>query len=202
LSEGCAAPARWIGKLSWLDSIIFGILMNTKGLVALISLNLGISAGIITERFFTMCVIMVLVNTIITGPLVALIYKVFKRTDLMPCEFLLLTLRRTKFLTFGFYSSADVEGGNAARVLVYVSNEKTAPLIVCVSSLLFQTEDNVKMVLLRIYDRSDRPSDYMSKFSLVAMRRDPVLRLSMKAAKAFEAGFKVSKTRPIVTLQI
>jgi Kef-type K+ transport system membrane component KefB len=80
--SGCILSARWVAKLTWLDSIIFGVLMNTKGLVALISLNLGLSAKIISAKLFTMCVIMVIFNTIITGPLVNLIYRAFKRTSM------------------------------------------------------------------------------------------------------------------------
>ncbi len=51
------------------DSAILGILMNTRGLVELIVLNIGLSVGILSPALFTMLVIMALVTTFMTGPL-------------------------------------------------------------------------------------------------------------------------------------
>lgn len=51
------------------ESMVLGILMNTRGLVELIVLNIGLSIGILTPRLFTMLVIMALVTTFMTGPL-------------------------------------------------------------------------------------------------------------------------------------
>lgn len=65
--------ARFLAKLTWRDSLCFAVLMNTKGLVALVSVNLGIEYGIISEVLFAQLLIMVLINTCITGPLIALI---------------------------------------------------------------------------------------------------------------------------------
>lgn len=47
-----------------------GILLNTKGLVELIVLNIGLDVGILTNEIFTGFVLMALVNTFITTPLV------------------------------------------------------------------------------------------------------------------------------------
>jgi Kef-type K+ transport system membrane component KefB len=51
------------------EASVLGILMNTRGLVELIVLNIGLSLGILTSTLFTMFVIMALVTTFITGPL-------------------------------------------------------------------------------------------------------------------------------------
>lgn len=51
------------------DATILGILINTRGLVELIVLNIGLSAGFLTPTLFTMLVIMALVTTFMTGPL-------------------------------------------------------------------------------------------------------------------------------------
>lgn len=55
------------------ESAILGILMNTRGLVELIVLNIGLSLGILTPTLFTMLVIMALVTTFMTGPLLRLV---------------------------------------------------------------------------------------------------------------------------------
>lgn len=60
--------ARWTG-MDWGDSFALGVLMNTRGLVELIVLNLGYDLGILSPRIFTMMVLMALVTTFMTGPL-------------------------------------------------------------------------------------------------------------------------------------
>ena len=49
--------------------------MNTRGLMELIALNIGYDMGILSQRIFTMLVIMALVTTVMTGPLVTLFGK-------------------------------------------------------------------------------------------------------------------------------
>jgi Kef-type K+ transport system membrane component KefB len=64
---GVLAAARLTGQ-SWRDSTALGVLMNTRGLMELIVLNVGLDLGIITPRLFAMMVIMALVTTIATTP--------------------------------------------------------------------------------------------------------------------------------------
>ena len=52
-----------------------GILMNTRGLVELIVLNIGLDLGVITPRLFTMLVIMALVTTMMTSPILMAILR-------------------------------------------------------------------------------------------------------------------------------
>lgn len=64
---GVTVAARLTG-LPWRDSAALGALMNTRGLVELIVLNIGLDLGVITPRLFTMLVIMALVTTMMTSP--------------------------------------------------------------------------------------------------------------------------------------
>jgi len=64
---GTTLAAKMMG-LRWRDSSALGILMNTRGLVELIVLNIGLDLGVITPRLFTMLVIMALVTTMMTSP--------------------------------------------------------------------------------------------------------------------------------------
>ena len=68
---GTAAAARWTG-LAWRDATALGALMNTRGLMELIALNVGYDLGILTPTIFTMMVLMALVTTAMTGPLLSL----------------------------------------------------------------------------------------------------------------------------------
>jgi len=57
------------------DSATIGILMNTRGLMQLIVLNLGLDLGVITPALFAMMVIMALVTTFATSPVLRLLHR-------------------------------------------------------------------------------------------------------------------------------
>ncbi len=65
---GTAIAARAFG-LPWRDAGALGILMNTRGLVELIVLNIGLDLGVITPRLFTMLVVMAIATTMMTSPI-------------------------------------------------------------------------------------------------------------------------------------
>ena len=67
---GAMVAARLTG-VNWIDSFALGALMNTRGLVELIALNIGYDLGILTPRIFAMLVIMALTTTCMTGPLLS-----------------------------------------------------------------------------------------------------------------------------------
>jgi Kef-type K+ transport system membrane component KefB len=71
---GSALAARLTGMDSR-TSLQLGALMNTRGLMELIALNIGYDLGILSQRIFTMLVIMALTTTIMTGPLLTLFGK-------------------------------------------------------------------------------------------------------------------------------
>lgn len=65
---GGSIAARLTG-MNWKDSLSIGILMNTRGLMELIVLNIGYDLGVITPTIFVMMVLMALFTTITTGPM-------------------------------------------------------------------------------------------------------------------------------------
>ncbi|MBB6093894.1 Kef-type K+ transport system membrane component KefB [Povalibacter uvarum] len=67
-----AVTARVTG-MNWRESLQLGALMNTRGLMELIALNIGYDLGILSPRIFTMLVIMAVVTTMMTGPLLTLL---------------------------------------------------------------------------------------------------------------------------------
>ena len=77
---GSALAARFVGQ-NWKDSLIIGALMNTRGLMELVVLNIGYDLGILTPEIFAMMVIMALVTTFMTGPALDLIEWTFKKVS-------------------------------------------------------------------------------------------------------------------------
>jgi Kef-type K+ transport system membrane component KefB len=69
---GATAAARWTGQ-SWRDSLALGALLNTRGLVELIVLNIGYNVGVFSPTLFTMLVVMALVTTMCTTPFLNLL---------------------------------------------------------------------------------------------------------------------------------
>jgi Kef-type K+ transport system membrane component KefB len=76
---GSALAARLTG-LDTRASLQLGALMNTRGLMELIALNIGYDLGILSQRIFTMLVIMAIVTTVMTGPLLTLFAKRERRS--------------------------------------------------------------------------------------------------------------------------
>ncbi|TPX65908.1 hypothetical protein CcCBS67573_g07982 [Chytriomyces confervae] len=70
---GCTLSARFCA-LNWRESLAVGILMNTKGLVEIVVLNIGLNAGVITPKLFAMFVLMAIFTTFMTSPLIAIVY--------------------------------------------------------------------------------------------------------------------------------
>ena len=83
---GSALAARFVGQ-NWRDSLTIGALMNTRGLMELVVLNIGYELGVLSPKIFTMMVIMALVTTFMTGPALDIINYLFKSKDLvLPAE--------------------------------------------------------------------------------------------------------------------
>lgn len=69
---GTAFAARLSGQ-SWRDASGLGVLMNTRGLMELVVLHMGLDLGVITPALFAMMVVMALVTTVMTSPALALV---------------------------------------------------------------------------------------------------------------------------------
>ncbi|HEY3175993.1 MAG TPA: cation:proton antiporter [Candidatus Polarisedimenticolia bacterium] len=69
-----ALAARWTG-MSWVESLSIGALMNTRGLMELIALNIGYDLGILSPRMFAMMVLMALTTTLMAGPVLSLLAR-------------------------------------------------------------------------------------------------------------------------------
>jgi Kef-type K+ transport system membrane component KefB len=70
---GSMLAARATG-LPWREAAAIGILMNTRGLMELVILNIGLDIGVISPTLFSMMVVMALVTTFATTPLLEIVY--------------------------------------------------------------------------------------------------------------------------------
>src|SRR5262245_9391480 len=78
---GTVIAARVTG-LEWRSEASLGVLMNTRGLMELIVLNIGLDLGVISPRLFTMMVLMALVTTIATTPILQALHPALQSVPL------------------------------------------------------------------------------------------------------------------------
>ena len=122
---GTSVAARVTGE-SWKNSWLIGSLMNTRGLMELIILTIGYEMGILPPTIFVMLVLMTLVTTIMTGPLMNLIEFCYRK-DTKKAEILRKATNKLRvLLSFGRAGSGQVLLNVANQV--FSRSEKTMEL--------------------------------------------------------------------------
>ncbi|KAI7739588.1 hypothetical protein M8C21_022613, partial [Ambrosia artemisiifolia] len=96
---GTVGVSLWC-KVPFSEALTLGLLMNTKGLVELIVLNIGKDRGVLNDQTFAILVLMALVTTFITTPSVIAVYKPAKKTT--KSEYKNRTVYRKGFATSQF----------------------------------------------------------------------------------------------------
>lgn len=142
---GSALAAKFVGQ-NWRDSLTIGALMNTRGLMELVVLNIGLDLGVLTTEVFTMMVIMALVTTFMTGPALDLINFIFKTKDVSD-DLEIITANKYKvLLSFG-----NIEKGKSllrvANSLVKKQKESTS-----VTAMHFIVSDQMHTYNLEEYE--------------------------------------------------
>ena len=138
---GSALAAKFVGQ-NWRDSLTIGALMNTRGLMELVVLNIGLDLGVLTPEVFTMMVIMALVTTFMTGPALDLINFIFKTKD----------------------ASEESENQNHNKYKVLISfgnNEKGKSLLRLANSLIKKQKDTTCVTAMHLI-----LSDHMHTYNL------------------------------------
>ena len=74
----CWAAARLSGSSAY-EALALGVLMNARGMMELIILNIGLERGIITPTLFTVMVMMAIVTTLMTVPIFNLISRRYQQ---------------------------------------------------------------------------------------------------------------------------
>lgn len=163
---GSAIAARLVG-LPWREAGAIGVLMNTRGLMELIVLNIGLDLGVLTPRLFTMMVIMALVTTWITSPLLERIYP------------------RAELLKALSPAPAAAPAPSQPPTLLCVSDRAIVPALLAVTRRLVDAGEPV--IALHIV-RSDRLSTYLTPESVEWATDSPLQRV---AERADEIGLRV-----------
>ena len=68
---GSLLAARIMGT-TWTEAAVIGTLLNTRGLIELVVLNIGLDLGVLSRPLFSMMVLMAILTTLMTGPALSL----------------------------------------------------------------------------------------------------------------------------------
>ena len=137
---GSAVAARLTG-LRWREASAIGILMNTRGLMELVVLNIGLDLGVISPTVFTMLVIMALVTTFATTPILRWVYPDAELRDrpLVSPEF-----------------AAPLPA--PFTVLLCVADATSSGLTTVAASLAGKRDETARVFALHLATPTDRPS--------------------------------------------
>lgn len=168
---GSALAAKYIGQ-NWRDSLTIGALMNTRGLVELVALNIGYDLGIMTPEIFAMLVIMALVTTFMTSPSLHLIDKIF-------------TKKETSALK-------EIEEMNKYRILIsFGKPEMGRTLLRLAHGLIRSKNGNSLVTALHL-----SPNNLFNTYKIDGYEKEgfaPVLSESKKLDQPIETLYKVSE---------
>lgn len=143
---GCTLAARASG-LSWREASTLGILMNTRGLMELVVLNIGLDLGVISPTVFTIMVLMALVTTFMTSPLLQLVYPPSLYTRELAAA----------------HASHDEQAPSGFCVLMCVSYSGTGPgMITLVEALLRGDSERSRLYALKLQRPIERTSTYLA----------------------------------------
>ncbi|KAF2070387.1 hypothetical protein CYY_008300 [Polysphondylium violaceum] len=139
---GAGVSAKFLGH-NLKDSFSIGVLMNTRGLVELIVLNLGLDFGIIKIKVFGIMVLMAVFTTILTGPIISLLMRKPKKAGVLGAD------------NFVFCTSSP----NIAPSLIDLGFTMGNKYLVTTLT----RRKLKKMYLLVLAEVNDRPSDFISQ---------------------------------------
>lgn len=162
---GSAIAARLTG-LRWREASAIGILMNTRGLMELIVLNIGMDLGVISPTVFTMLVIMALVTTFATTPVLRWVYPDHE-------------LARDRLV-----EPAEVAPGAPVpyTVLMCVTDRTSGPGMATVAAALMGRRDTpARLFALHLRPPSDRPSVELKRNDSSDSREGPLASLVERA---------------------
>jgi hypothetical protein len=167
---GGALAARLVGQ-NWQNSLSIGALMNTRGLMELVVLNIGYDLGIISPEIFSMMVIMALVTTFMTGPSLNLINKVFtKKTS--PVQTEIRQLSKYKVL------------------IAFAKPEKGIVLLRLANSFVKKMNDNALITVLHLSPNKELSQEQIDEYEQDSFA--PVIHEAKMLNQKITSLFKVS----------
>ncbi|MFB5651001.1 cation:proton antiporter [Leptospira wolffii] len=172
---GSAIAARLVGQ-NWKDSLSIGALMNTRGLMELVVLNIGYDLGILSREIFAMMVLMALVTTFMTGPSLDL-------------------------LNLKFFSGAKEEQSDYRKILLSFASPASGTRLLELVNFLFpeskKKEQQTEIVALHVTSSGD-----ITPREAETLEKEVFAPLEYKAKQIGRKFRKIYKNTPQVSKEI
>ncbi len=167
---GSTLAARFVGQ-SWKDSLNIGALMNTRGLMELIVLNIGYDLGVLSAELFSMMVVMALVTTFMTGPSLDLINFLYR-----PKKSLL---------------QEDIQDKSKFKILLSFAKSNTGiSLLYLADALTLKSKKNAEITALHI-----EPSNELHHYEVETQELDSfreIKQVAQQLEQPIQTVFKIS----------
>ncbi len=167
---GSAMAARFVGQ-NWKDSLSIGALMNTRGLMELVVLNIGYDLGVLNAEIFAMMVIMALLTTFMTGPVLDLINWSFRSSNQST-------------------SAAIAQSGKYNILISFGNPERGRSLLRLANALVKQLNGNASVTVLHL-----SPGNELHSFNTAEYEKEsfaPVIQESVRLDRNIKTIFKES----------
>ncbi len=146
----CSSLAARFAGLTWRQSGVLGALMNARGLIELIVLNIGLSLHVLSPAMFAIMVIMAIATTFTTTPLLYLCYSPARQRRDAAAE-------------------APTTAPGETRILTMLSSPLTAAMLTRIGALLL-AGDRGRILAVHL----DNPDEHEQRQNLLHPPRDPV----------------------------
>lgn len=167
---GSALAARFVGQ-SWQESLTIGALMNTRGLMELVVLNIGYELGVLSPKIFTMMVIMALVTTFMTGPALDLINFIFKTKDII--------------------IPSEIKKNSKFKILIsFGNNEKGKSLLRLANSLVKGQTENTNITAMHLTMSDEMHAYNLEEYETTTF--EPIIKESVKLNQEITTIFKAT----------
>ncbi|KAI8090725.1 Sodium/hydrogen exchanger family-domain-containing protein [Thamnidium elegans] len=193
---GCAVAAKLSG-MTTRESLAVGFLMNCKGLVELIGLNIGHDAGVLNDRVFVILVIMALVTTFMTTPVVMFVYpEWYQEKTIAVTDYVSVTGDPTNDIdrkSIDKISTINTVEPSYCIITMLNRIESVSSVMALIQLLKHKVSTSVDIHTLRLLELTQRTSVVM-KYKDIAEteRQDPVLNVFRTFANLI--GIKSLKT--------
>jgi Kef-type K+ transport system membrane component KefB len=167
---GSTLAARFVGQ-SWKDSLSIGALMNTRGLMELIVLNIGYDLGVLSAELFSMMVVMALVTTFMTGPSLDLINFLYRP-------------RKSSW-------QEDIQNKSKFKILLSFAKSNTGiSLLHLANALTLKSKNNAEITALHI-----EPANELHHYEVETQELDSfrdIVRVAQELEQPIQTLFKIS----------
>jgi Kef-type K+ transport system membrane component KefB len=177
---GSALAAKFVGQ-KWKDSLTIGVLMNTRGLMELVVLNIGYDLGVLTPEIFAMMVIMALVTTFLTGPLLDLINKLFKSKE--------------------EDNYSEIANINKYKILIsFGKPENSRSLLRLANSFVNNVKDNASITAMHLFQSTTSHLYNVDEYETNCFT--PIIDESVKIDQEFVSLFKVTNNVEVDIVEV